>query len=393
MFRRLPTGVDRYPGKMNQRLARDVAKRFVGESRIVLDPFCGSGALLAACAVPGRRLVGIDVNPVAVLLSSIRMHGFDAQSLREGVEEMVALAKAGSGYREVDWNNKSYWFTPAVLRKFERLRGAATELERSVSRQEWSALLLCLAMAVRGCSRADQRSPKPFISAIARAERKGRHYCPYRAVLRVLEDLIDAHCGREEGGSEAKIIMGDVVRDDVLTDLSVDCVATSPPYLNAQDYFRNTKLELYILEGLMHYRTEDLKERFVGTERGSVERDLDGEDWNFVRELVDDFAVLEERQRRLAAVVVRYFRDMSVVFGRVAECVAVGGRLVVVCGDNLVGGVRIDTSSLLGRILEGQNFSLVESFADRIRDRVLAPRRKGHQGLIKEEIVSCYLKE
>ena len=392
MFGRLPTRVDRYPGKMNHRLARDVAKRFVGEGEIVLDPFCGSGALLAACAAPGRRLIGIDVNPVAVLLSRVRVHGFDARALREGVEGLVSLAKAGDGRREVDWNNKNYWFTPAVLRKFERLRHAATVLEPEVPWQEWSALLLCLAMAVRGCSRADQRSPKPFISATARSERKGRHYCPYRAVLRTLEDLIVAHCGCERGGVDAEIVLGDVVRGEVLRDISADCVATSPPYLNAQDYFRNTKLELYVLEGLMPYRIEDLRDRFVGTERGELESELGRDDWTFVREFVDDFAVLEKERRRLAAVVVRYFRDMSVVFDGVAECVADGGRLVVVCGDNLVGGVQIDTSSLLDRILEGRGFSLVESFADRIRDRMLAPRRKGHQGLIKEEIVSYYLK-
>ena len=392
MHGRLPTRIDRYPGKMNHRLAQDVAKRFVHEGGIVLDPFCGSGALLAACAAPGTRLIGIDVNPVAVLLSKVKLHGFDAKALREGVKELVSLAKDGNGRREVDWNNKSYWFTPATLLKFERLRHAATVLEPDVSWQEWSALLLCLAMAVRGCSRADQRSPKPFISAVARAERKGRHYCPYSAVLRMLEDLVVAHHGREGGGIDAEIILDDVVRGGALRDISADCVATSPPYLNAQDYFRNTKLELYVLEGLLPYRAEELRDRFVGTERGKLEGDLEEEDWSFVREFVDDFAVLEKQRRRLAAVVVRYFRDMSIVFDEVAKCVTKGGTMVVVCGDNLVGGVRIDTSAMLDRILERRGFSMVESFADRIRDRMLAPRRKGHQGVIKEEIVSSYLK-
>lgn len=392
MSERLPTRVDRYPGKMNRRLAQDVAGRFVGESDTVLDPFCGSGALLAACAAPGRRLVGIDVNPVAVLLSRVKVHGFDSQVLREGVKQLVALAKAEDERRQVDWNNKNYWFTPAVLVKFERLRHAAKELEPNFSRHEWSALLLCMIMAVRSCSRADQRSPKPFISAIARAQRKGRHYCPYKAVLQILEDLISAHYNREGGECDAEIILGDVVRGGLLKGISADCVATSPPYLNAQDYFRNTKLELYVLEGLMPYRIADLRDRFVGTERGSLESGLEAADWKFLRESVDDFAVLEEERKRLAAVVVRYFRDMSVVFDGVAECVRDGGSLVVVCGDNLVGGVRIDTWSLLGQIIEARGFSLVESFADQIRDRTLAPRRKGHQGLIKEEIVSCYLK-
>ena len=341
-MRRLPSRVDRYPGKMNYRLAQSVAKRFVGDdSKTVLDPFCGSGASLAACASPGRRLIGVDVNPVAVLLSKVRMDGFDAQRLREGVGRLVTLAESGDRHREVEWANKEYWFTPKVLEKFERLRFAATEIEPELSRKEWTALLLCVAMAVRGCSRADQRSPKPFISTIARAERKGRHYCPYKAVLGVLEDLINAHVGRKRFHYEAEIICGDVVQGGVLKETSVDCVVTSPPYLNAQDYFRNAKLELYVLEGLMPFRVEDLKGRFVGTERGAIERELEECDWQFVREFIDDFGEVEHKQRRLAAVVAKYFRDMKLVFDRVRECLSTGGKLIVVCGDNLVGGFEL----------------------------------------------------
>ena len=97
MFGRLPTRVDRYPGKMNHRLAHNVARRFVGEGVTVLDPFCGSGALLAAYAAPNRRLVGIDVNPVAVLLSRVKVHGFNARALRTFVKELVSVARESDG--------------------------------------------------------------------------------------------------------------------------------------------------------------------------------------------------------------------------------------------------------------------------------------------------------
>ena len=362
------------------------------ESETVLDPFCGSGALLSACAAPGRRVIGVDINPVAVLLSRVKVHSFNPQVLRDSVHNLVSLAKVEDKHRAIDWENKDYWFTPAVVGKFERLRYAAKELEEKIPWREWSALLLCLAMAVRSCSRADQRSPKPFISLIARSERKGRHYCPYRALCQRLEDLIAAHSEWEGKGGNAEIILGDVRQEELLNDIYVDCVVTSPPYLNAQDYFRNSKLELYVLEGLMPYRIADLKNRFVGSERGALESELRADNWNFVREFIDEFEVLENQHRRLAAVVVKYFRDMSVVFDGVGRCLREGGRLVIICGDNLVGGVRIETCFLLGQILERRGFSRVETYADRIRDRTLAPKRKGHKGLIKEEIVSCYLK-
>ena len=394
MIRRLPTRIDRYPGKMNRRLAHSVAEKFVAsaDSKIVLDPFCGSGALLAACMAPGRQMVGVDINPVAVLLTEVKLNGFNVDDFRTSVDGLIAFARRGGSPLEIDWYNKSYWFTSGVLDKLERLRFATLRIAERIPKREWNAVLLCLAMAVRGCSRADQRSPKPFISAIARAERKGKHFCPYKQLLRIREGLIAAHRGPRVIGCASDVILGDIVREDVLRDRKANCVVTSPPYLNAQDYFRNTKLELYLLEGLLPFRVADMRDRFVGTERGSVEKGLLEDHWYFVRDSVNNFSALENERRRLAAVVVKYFREMSVVFDQVVGCLGDEGKLVLICGDNLVGGIRIDTWKILDRMLVERGFLAVESFTDKIRDRMLAPRRSGHNGLIKEEVVTCYRK-
>jgi hypothetical protein len=41
-------------------------------------------------------------------------------------------------------------------------------------------------------------------------------------------------------------------------------------------------------------------------------------------------------------------------------------------------------------MLEQQGFVLFDSFSDRIESRMLAPKRCGHKGLIKEEVVSAF---
>jgi hypothetical protein len=64
-----------------------------------------------------------------------------------------------------EWASKHYWFTNIVLNKFERLRAAAQILSLPAS-DEGMAVLLSYFLAIRLCSRADQRSPKPFISKL-----------------------------------------------------------------------------------------------------------------------------------------------------------------------------------------------------------------------------------
>jgi hypothetical protein len=66
------------------------------------------------------------------------------------------------------------------------------------------------------------------------------------------------------------------------------------------------------------------------------------------------------------------------------------GTLVIVCGDNLVGGHPIRTWQLLNSLLERRGFVLFDRFGDEISCRMLAPVRNGHKGLIKEEIISAF---
>jgi hypothetical protein len=170
-------------------------------------------------------------------------------------------------------------------------------------------------------------------------------------------------------------------------------VITSPPYINAQDYFRNFKLELHILDGLLPFKVDAIKENFVGTDRGRLTSVLSEAETVEFRRLVPGMKGLEKRQPRLGAVVHRYLHDMGKVFDRIGHWLEPTGRLVLVCGDNLVGGMKIGTWEVLQRMLEARGYAIVDTFRDQFRDRMLAPKRSGHKGLIKEEVVCCYERE
>lgn len=81
---------------------------------------------------------------------------------------------------------------------------------------------------------------------------------------------------------------------------------------------------------------------------------------------------------------------MGRAFDIVQRCLEPRGTFVIVCGDNLVGGAQIQTWKVLQRMLERRGFRIFDRFVDQIGDRLLAPKRSGHKGLIKEEVVSAY---
>jgi len=383
------TQLDRYPAKMVSKLADRLVDRYASNASRILDPFCGSGAVLTAANRRGIPVTGVDVNPIAELFSRVKLRGFNPSRAVSLARELVNAASGSVKPLPIEWAGKDYWFTPATVSKFERLRGAAHELKLSA---DGIAVLLGLSLSVRLCSKADQRSPKPFISKEASENRKGRHFDPYTTLLGVLEDL-GSSSACVSSHRDSRFLLSDITSDSFAPRIAKHShVITSPPYINAQDYFRNFKLELYILEGLLPFRVEDLRTRFIGTERGDLLAGIPKEILNANCETLPSLKALDRRTPRLAAVVHRYLFDMSRAFENVSSFMEHKAQFILVCGDNLIGGVRIRTWQVLRHMLERKGFILFEMFSDPIANRMLAPKRSGHKGLIKEEVVCAFRK-
>jgi len=386
----LPTRIDRYPAKMISHLASSLVGRYAEGATHLLDPFCGSGAILKAGADRKISVTGVDLNPFGTLLTNVKLQGFDPEKASRLCEAMVSKASNGKRDYPIAWDNKEYWFTPATLQKYEKLRFAAREL-RLATTTAGRAVLLALGLSVRHCSRADQRSPKPFISKTARRHRRGRHFNPAHSVRQLLGELSDLY-GRQRRCTGRAYHLDMTAASQKVTRTIGVCshVITSPPYINAQDYFRNFKLELYVLEGVLPFRVSDIIGRFIGTERGLDQAVLLEPTSAERRSMVPELVFLEKRKPTLAVVVHRYLDDMDKAFGVIQTILEPGGVFVIVCGDNLIGGRRICTWRILNAILERRGFELFDSFGDKIRNRALAPMRSGHKGLIKQEIISAF---
>jgi hypothetical protein len=108
------------------------------------------------------------------------------------------------------------------------------------------------------------------------------------------------------------------------------------------------------------------------------------------RALVPQLKHLEDNRFALAIIVHTYLNRMSTAFKAIKKAMRPGGTLVIVCGDNLIGGKRIMTWKVLNEILIDLGFRIFDSFEDTIRNRALAPSRYGHKGLIKQEVVSAF---
>lgn len=387
---RIPTRLDRYPAKMVWHLADRLIERYAIDAYRLLDPFCGSGAILRSAHSRGIQVSGVDINPIARLYCHVKLKGFSSNCAHKLVNEIVKSARKNKKPLPVEWSAKHYWFTPATIDKFEQLRAVCKDFNLSET-DEGMSVLMSFALSVRLCSKADQRSPKPFISRQAIKLRKGKHFDPFHVLPSILDELSTLY-GHKSENCISLLDLADISNDFSISNRigKHSHVITSPPYINAQDYFRNFKLELCLLEGVLPFLVSDLRERFIGTERGSLLTHIPTQVIKANYKILPSLKELDQYKPRLSAVVHKYLYNMGSAFDNILNCLMPNACFVLVCGDNLIGGIQIPTWRILKEMIEQRGFKLFEKFSDQIQDRVLAPKRCGHKGLIKEEVVCAF---
>lgn len=388
---------DSYPAKMLPHMARFLVEKISRPGQLILDPFCGSGTVLVESVMAGRSALGIDLNPLAVLLARAKTTIYDKVTLESQLSRLLALFKQNSVFRSYDFPNASYWFTPATIRKLGVIRAVLDDVRDEFDPpyvQFWEAIL---ATIVRPSSRADTRGPKPFISKTARQRRVGRHFDPFKLFedkarhFSSLEDDLAVALGRH-ADCRCDVAEGDCRHlSKLLSGRQVDAIVTSPPYLNAQDYYRSSKLELWVLRKASPTELRRWSRTLVGSDRIRIEEadlcaSLDSPTASALR------LNLAERNRKNACVFARYVRDMSTAFHEFKSILSDSAYCAVVSGHNLLSDVVIPTYEVMIELASAQGFRLVEHYVDMIRDRWVPPTRNGHRGVIEEEHMLVFRK-
>jgi hypothetical protein len=386
-MKKIPGYLDRYPAKMVTTLADKIVANYVENNSVILDPFCGSGAILKAAIKKRSRVYGIDINPYAILLSGVKLKGFNVQGANELLREIISKCKNNCDKLLTTYENIDYWFTPKTLEKLYKIRYCLSNFDITDSK-EGQAVLLAFALTIRRVSKADQRSPKPFISKVSIEKRGGKHLDPYLEMVGILDKLSELY-GNIINPNDIFLKCSDCTDSTnfKIKTKSITHLITSPPYINAQDYFRNSKLELYFLEGVLNFKVNDIKKLFIGTELGSL--DSTSLEIKSIKDVVEKIA---KNNNRLSMVVMKYFSDMNAVFDNTFNSLKKNGKLILVCGDNIVSGQNIKTWQILNEMAELKGYKIVDHFKDKILNRALAPSRMGHKSLIKDESVSVFLK-
>ncbi|MCD8509506.1 MAG: hypothetical protein LRY73_06230 [Bacillus sp. (in: Bacteria)] len=199
------------------------------------------------------------------------------------------------------------------------------------------------------------------------------------------EIIYDIENHSESVQSDTSFIHTDA-RQAVLTH-EVDCVITSPPYLNGTNYIRNTKLELKLLDfvktekclpnlhsgGIMAGINSVSKRRNIPTILDEVK--------GYVEQL-DPVAY----DKRIPIMVAGYFYDMDIVFNKLKQIIRNDGIFVLDIGDSQFAGIHIPTDAILSELAMKHGFRLYD-------EETLRTRRSKNQMLLSQKVLRYQLRK
>ena len=78
-------GFHKYPAKFIPQLAKRCIEENTNRNHVVCDPFMGCGTTLIESLVSGRKAVGVDINPIAWLISKAKITPIESVELKKSI--------------------------------------------------------------------------------------------------------------------------------------------------------------------------------------------------------------------------------------------------------------------------------------------------------------------
>ena len=249
-----------YPAKMFHRIPSVFLDTIELPTKAsILDPFCGSGTVLLEANIRGHHAIGIDINPLARLISRVKTTPLDPSCLEEHLRSLLPRARR-SRSSPPPQSTLDSWLSVPARRGLHRITVAIADIDDAAIR---AFFLVTLTSIVRRVSAADPAVP-PLVRL--REERASAAGARYRKALRrsrsittssVYSAFADAGAANIRRMSELHALRHGLGRtrlpelgtDAASTGLppgSIDAIITSPPYCGAQKYVRSLKLELLL---------------------------------------------------------------------------------------------------------------------------------------------------
>jgi DNA modification methylase len=345
---------------------------------VILDPWNGSGTTTFAATTRAIHSIGLDLNPVMIIIAKARLLPVsEADSIEPLGQHIIELAKANTETINND-DPLHIWFgkgNARTIRSIERsirshLVGVLTHSHGELHLDNLSSLaaanLVALFSLCRGLAHRFRSTNPTWLRYPRTDEIKPRYNndAIYEGFLRNLQAMAVALHARD------KLKRHDVTRPEIrignstdisLPENSVGLLLTSPPYCTRIDYTAATRIELAVLDPITRLDIPELSRQMIGSTRVPVAKIEADEAWGrtcskFLRQLRSHPSKASSGyyyQTHLD-----YFSKMSSSIQQASRALKQGALAIFVVQDSYYKEIYNDLPQIITEISENEHLRL-----------------------------------
>ena len=316
-----------YPARFIPQIPRKAILEYSSKGDLIYDPFCGCGTTLLEANLLGRNAIGTDNNKVAALTSEVKTKIYSKK-------EIFLIEKFISKFKNCIINetprkelipydpNFHNWYDENIVNHLSKIKSIILKYDSPVK----ELLLVIFSSILVRVSFQDSDTRYARVNRIVKTEEVDNFLLNK---LKTLVENLNKLNLRVTGQSEVKCT--DSRKVDFIADESINCIITSPPYLNAYDYHKYHRQRLHWLEADIPFTRK--------TEIGSH----------------DTFT-------RKNATPKKYFKDMHICINEWQRVLKTSSYCLIVIGDSIVSKTPVKVADQLIDIFVEEGFSLKNRF-------------------------------
>jgi len=228
-----------YPARFIPQIPLTLIKLFTSEKETILDPFCGGGTSLVEAFLNNRNSIGVDFNPLGILISKVKttlLSNNDIEFLTKILHQLknecvVNKNEINDFVSNLPNTNIKNKFSRKVIKDMLNIRLFVYNLKNEGKVDLFDLGKVALSSVVWS-----------FVNGYNSSSVKNLFLNKIRMMIQEIQNT------KKVIAKPPLVILleGDSRRLD-LKDKCVDLIITSPPYVNAMDYYRLHLYNMFLL--------------------------------------------------------------------------------------------------------------------------------------------------
>ncbi len=413
-----------FPAKFPPQLPGEFIRHLTTTEDIVLDPMSGSGTSILEACLEGRKAIGLDIDPLAILLAKVKTTPLDKREvnrigqliLKNAVEAVTNSSDELQNLLDGRFDRRTkefvaYWFAPETQLELMALISEIEKIDNPDIRDFFELIFSSLIITKSGgvSLALDLAHTRPHKVKVAISSSGAYLFgeeleseIPLKKRRFSIKKLRSALSEFKKGFQvnyknllmsaqtiEIPHVSFGNAQHIPLADDSIDLIITSPPYAsNAIDYMRAHKFSLVWFGKSIGELSERRKE-YIGAETTQNFRfeDLPLE----TDRIVEEVSALD---RKKGLVLHRYYSEMTLVLKEMYRILKPGKAAVLVVGTSILRGRDSETQNCLAEIGASLGFDVpgigVRSL-DRNRRMMPAGKKINYESQIQQRMHQEYV--